>query len=401
MFSYKGITSSRTNISKSIEYNFLDQWLGHGLLLASNENWDRKRSLLSKAFHFEALQDYSKTMNKNVDDFIQDIDKMDTNLQIDKYMDTNRTFQFTLDTISQTLLGRKFSSQQDCINYLDCIRHMTSSFTKRACNPLIWNKTVFNLTNIGKIYRKNLKKLKSITKRLISKHKGATPKNNLKKQPNLLEILLRRSPSKSMIKIITNEIDTFLFAGHDTTALAINWILYRLGTNLNKQIEIRDEIKTKLQNLESIEIKDLDQLPLLDQFIRECLRLHPPVPLIGREITEEFYIKEYTIPKGIMLYILIDEVQMNPEQFPQPMKFIPERFQSISSNQSYMPFSAGPRNCIGKRFASSLIKILLIKLLNKFRIDSNLYDGETSYNIVLKPKHKLKIKLTQLSIEKD
>lgn len=110
-------------------------------------------------------------------------------------------------------------------------------------------------------------------------------------------------------------------------------------------------------------------------FAKESLRLYPSVPFIGRENEQDFTVDGYLIPAGCTCLIYIDLLNKDPRIFPQPQKFIPERFepnspfqQANSSPYAYMPFSAGPRNCIGQRFAMLEMKTILASILRKYRL---------------------------------
>lgn len=225
------------------------------------------------------------------------------------------------------------------------------------------------------------------------------PKQDLNEKDCVLDILLQKSPTlnENTLTEILKEVDTFLFAGHDTTALTINWTLFHLGLHPEEQSRLRDEICTELEPNQIVQLNDLDRLNYLDCFVKECLRLHPPVPLIGRAISKEFSVGKHTIPKDTMLYVLIDQLHLDERNFVSAQKFMPERFMQGTPPMSYMPFSAGPRNCIGKKFALVLIKILIVKVIQNYVIhsDMSLDQVETTYNIVLKPKNDLKVRFTK------
>ncbi|GFQ78085.1 cytochrome P450 4c3 [Trichonephila clavata] len=106
----------------------------------------------------------------------------------------------------------------------------------------------------------------------------------------------------------------------------------------------------------------------------ESLRLYPVVPFVARQCNEPFKVLDHTVPSGSLCLILICELHLDPESFPEPEKFIPERF--LPENRvgrhpyAYVPFSAGPRNCIGQKFAMIEEKIVLSSILKKFRVTS-------------------------------
>lgn len=107
-------------------------------------------------------------------------------------------------------------------------------------------------------------------------------------------------------------------------------------------------------------IQDLSDMPYLERVIKETMRLYPPVPFIGRISSEDVEVAGYKIPKGCYIGIEIFNIMRDPDHFPNPEQFDPDRFLPENSKHrhpyAYIPFSAGPRNCIGKYFNQRLRK---------------------------------------------
>ncbi|TKR87449.1 hypothetical protein L596_011846 [Steinernema carpocapsae] len=129
----------------------------------------------------------------------------------------------------------------------------------------------------------------------------------------------------------------------------------------------------------------------LEQCMKETIRIYPTVPIIGRQITEETQIGDYTIPKGLTVMVAPFAAQRDVRYFPNPDIFDPDNFTldkvGKRSPYSFLPFSAGPRNCIGQKFAMTEQKIILAKLFRKFRVISTLSELENRGlpELVLKP----------------
>jgi cytochrome P450 len=126
---------------------------------------------------------------------------------------------------------------------------------------------------------------------------------------------------------------------------------------------------------EDITIDHIRRMSYLDAVIKESMRLQTPVPRIMRTITEEIKLGDYTIPKGVTAYVLISRLHYDPNVFPDPFEFRPERFLKENQSQSesafsFTPFSAGARNCIGQRFAMNELRVVLAKVLLNFEIKS-------------------------------
>ena len=130
------------------------------------------------------------------------------------------------------------------------------------------------------------------------------------------------------------------------------------------------------------------------------MRLYPPVPIIARKITEDLKLRDYIVPKGSSLYLLIGRLHMDPNVFERPLDFKPERFINMSYKREespfcFTPFSAGPRSCIGQKFALNEMKIVLSKVLINFNIKSldNRNDVIVLNSIVSKPTNGIRVQI--------
>ncbi|XP_043942777.1 cytochrome P450 4A10-like [Protopterus annectens] len=174
-------------------------------------------------------------------------------------------------------------------------------------------------------------------------------------------------------KDICAEVDTFMFEGHDTTASGISWIMYCMAIYPEHQTKCREEILHILNGRNTVEWNDLSQMTYTTMTIKECLRLYPPVPLVARKLTKQMnFFDGRSIPAeslvGINIYCIHrnEEFWENPEVF-DPLRFSPER----SANRhphAFLPFSAGPRNCIGQHFAMNEMKVATALILARFEL---------------------------------
>ncbi|KAF7392697.1 hypothetical protein HZH66_008530 [Vespula vulgaris] len=114
----------------------------------------------------------------------------------------------------------------------------------------------------------------------------------------------------------------------------------------------------------------------LDQVFRETLRKYPPITFLMRKTISDYTFEsnKVSVPKGTRIWIPIYAIQRDPEIFPSPDAFKPERFSHENEKtrhpMSHLPFGDGPRNCIGARFAAYQSKIGLIKILRKFKVET-------------------------------
>ncbi|XP_064256676.1 cytochrome P450 4F3-like [Passer domesticus] len=172
---------------------------------------------------------------------------------------------------------------------------------------------------------------------------------------------------------IAAEADTFMFEGHDTTASGLAWLFYNLAGHPEHQERCRQEVQELLAGRDTadIEWEDLSQLPFTTMCIKESLQLHPPVTAVSRRCTEDIPLRDgHVIPKGVICLMSIYGTHHNPDLWPEPEVFNPLRFSPENSKGrsllSFIPFSAGPRNCIGQSFAMAEMKVAVALTLSRF-----------------------------------
>lgn len=142
---------------------------------------------------------------------------------------------------------------------------------------------------------------------------------------------------------IREEVDNFMFAGHDTVSSAIAFTLHLLSQHPNIQKQAYEEVLAAMRD-------GKESMPYLEAVIKESLRISAIVPFFSRQVTEDFNVGSLTVPKGVNIVVLAYMVHRDERYYSQPEKFDPTRFLQDNNDShpySFVPFSAGPRNCIG------------------------------------------------------
>lgn len=218
----------------------------------------------------------------------------------------------------------------------------------------------------------------------------------VKKRSALLDVLLQSTINGKALSNddIREEVDTFMFEGHDTTTSAIGFALYLISRHPIVQEKLYEEIVYNLgkeNETKSITLADLNKLKYMENVIKETLRLYPSVPTISRELENDLHygtlklleslwvaydilfsdhsvLGKGILPAGTEIIILLLNMMRDPKLFENPNDFIPERYEKNEtiSPFAYVPFSAGPRNCIGQKFAMLEIKMILVKTIRKY-----------------------------------
>nr|ATW72312.1 cytochrome p450 CYP4EC3 [Brachionus calyciflorus] len=371
------------NSSKHTEkvwlYSFVEDWLGTGLLTSFGEKWHRRRRLLTPAFHFEILENFREIMNEHSEILVQKFEKFSHEKKpIEIFKELKLC---TLDIIGETAMGVNLEAQKNLnVEYVKSVDRASYLLNVRFNSPWEWNDFIYyNLTPNGRQLKNCLNILHSFTRDVILKRDAEFDETDfeIKKKFAFLDILLKakRQDPTLTFQDIQEEVDTFMFEGHDTTAVSLAWTLLLLAENKDIQEKVQQEIDENLAHTNKhLTSDDLKKLKYLECVIKESLRLYPSAPFIGRSITEDCEIAGHKFKRNDPVLIAICAIHRDEKFFPDPERFDPDRFlnENLFSNHPYcyIPFSAGRRNCIGQKFAQMELKIVLIHLLRKFNISS-------------------------------
>ncbi|XP_066251087.1 cytochrome P450 4c3-like isoform X2 [Euwallacea similis] len=370
------------NLNKNFAYAFLYRWLGDGLLTSKREIWQKRRKILTPAFHFSILLQFVDVFNRETKNFIDLIEGKHLNQPVDI---TPIISDFTLATMSETSMGTKINLlTKTGLEYKKAIYELGLVVLERLLIPWLWIQAIFDLSAFRRVEKKSLKVLHTFTTNIIAERSKnfkifdeQFDENITKRKYPLLDILLNvKFRDQGIDDVgIRNEVDTFMFEGHDTTATCLNFttMLFAVHSDIQSAVyqEIVNILGTDLANEPTY--ANLQEMSLLERCIKESLRLYPPVPLIGRRTSDEIPTKFGVIPKDINAFIYVYDMHRNPDFWLNPDKFDPSRHLPENSQNrhtyAYIPFSAGPRNCIGQRFAMLEIKAFFCGLLRKFVLE--------------------------------
>jgi cytochrome P450 len=190
---------------------------------------------------------------------------------------------------------------------------------------------------------------------------------------------------------IVDNLATFLFAGHETTAKALTWTLYLLARAPQWQDRLRDEVQHALRTSPRVGPGTIERLPLTLRVLKESLRLYPPAPVMTRLANQDLDLESTHVPKGSLIVIPIFVLHRHQRLWDDPGRFDPDRF--LPENEAkyprtqFMPFGFGPRICIGSSFALIEATAILATLLQSARFE---WDGrhapEPVSRVTLRPK---------------
>lgn len=199
---------------------------------------------------------------------------------------------------------------------------------------------------------------------------------------------------------ICEEVDTFMFEGHDTTSSGITFSLLLIASHPEIQDQLYEEIKDAVDrnNGAYLSLNQFSELPFFDRVLKECLRIYSPVTFISRTTTEDMEFHGVDLKAGNMLHLHILDVHRDPEFWPDPEKFDADRFlpeNVVARNPyAYVPFSAGPRNCIGQKFAVLEMKTVIHYFVMNFKMTAVTRREDIKFvaDLVLRAQHPILIK---------
>jgi len=172
--------------------------------------------------------------------------------------------------------------------------------------------------------------------------------------------------------LIRDQLLTLLIAGHDTSTALLAWVLYFLGKHPDASAQAQEETDSVL-GAEPPTHASIKELHYLDLAIKETLRLCPPIHMGNRKSTADIFLDEYHIPPDSRVMYSIYLTHRDPQFWPDPEDFKPERFDRTQGQKpasyAYLPFGGGPRACVGAAFAQVEAKTVLARLLQTFDLE--------------------------------
>uniref|UniRef100_A0A182LRD2 Cytochrome P450 n=1 Tax=Anopheles culicifacies TaxID=139723 RepID=A0A182LRD2_9DIPT len=384
------IISASKHTQKANLYRFLGDWLGEGLLTSKGERWFQHRKLITPTFHFNILDGFCEVFAENGSVLVDRLQQhADTGCPVNIYPFITKA---ALDVICETAMGVKVHAQTSGEDnaYVNAVYELSSLFLERLVRPWLHPEWTFRRSALGRKQRDLLEVLHGYTRKVIRDRKqalqhtvsqGNQPAEDeygRRKRLAFLDLLLQSATDTGLLtdEDIREEVDTFMFEGHDTTTAGMSWALFLLALHPDVQERVHQEIDSIFNGSDRpATMQDLNEMKLLERCLKETLRLYPSVAFFGRTLSEDVTLDGYFLPSGTIIGIHTYNVHRDERFFPDAETFDPDRFLPENTERrhpyAYIPFSAGPRNCIGQKFALLEEKSLVSSILRRFRIRSH------------------------------
>jgi cytochrome P450 len=367
--------------------------LGDGILTAEGDSWRSQRKLASPIFRYAELLGYVPTMVDAAEQLIDDWKHRGQGFSTDvEDAMTDTTFSVIARTvlagIDETEAG---AVKRETRTYLDRISWEIAAAMLRLPET-IWHPGKARM-------RSSARDVRAIVQRLLDQRRQVRGSGN-----DLVSRMIgARDPATGAAMTDTTIVDnltTFLFAGHETTAKALTWTLYLLARSLRWQDRVRDEVRNAISS-ERLGPGTIERLPLTLRVLKEAIRLYPPAPVITRLSTEDLDLAGTLLPKRSLIVIPIFVLHRHRRLWDDPDRFDPDRF--LPENEAryprtqFMPFGYGPRICIGSSFAMLEATAILATLLLNVRFEwDGRHEPEPVSRVTLRPKGGMPLIITPL-----
>ena len=327
----------------------------HSLLLLDGARHQHHRRLMAPSFHGERMRAYGQVMREMTDR------NLDT-------WPTGRAFpihtcmqEITLDVILRTVFGMDEGPEQGRL------RQGLAEFLTLAANPLRllpWFQRLIGFFTKGRQLDDLLQEIDDLLYAQIARRRQQGGAG----REDILSLLVeaRAEDGQPMSdEELRDEMMTMLVAGHETTATSLAWTFHCI---LGRP-EVMDKLRAELQAVIGsgpVESQHIAKLDYLDATIRESQRVYPILPLVGRLLHEPLQIGGQDLPAGVGVAPCIYLAHHNPDIWPDPDTFDPDRFLAKRVNPyEFFPFGGGIRHCIGAAFALYEMKIVLAQVLSR------------------------------------
>ncbi len=368
--------------------NVLRRILGEGLFIAEDEAWARQRKLVAPAFHTMRVRAYAATMAgytremtaRFVDGEVRELDRDMT--------------QLTLRIIAKTMFNVDLLAEADRIGrlttaLLETVEAQLDSFYP----PPNWIPTAVNRKQ-----NRALAEFHDLMRGIIREAQAAG-----RDEGDLLSMLIqaRDEEGQPMSEAqLLDECTTLMFAGHETTAVALMWTWLLLAQNPHATERLYAEVDEQLRG-EPVTFERLADLPYTEWTIKEALRLFPPAFSFGRTPLEPISLevggRHYHFRKGAVLLMNTMAMHRLPEFYPDPDAFRPERWAADAPQPpkyAYLPFGAGPRVCVGNSFAMMEAQIILATMVQRVRLSPpDTPDMTPKPMLTLRPKERVRMRV--------
>ena len=370
----------------------LEPLLGDGLFISDGKTWSSRRRIQTPLFDHSHIKMYSKTMISTIEEMADEWQSRGDGAEIEAHTEMAK---LAAEIIARTLFGEKLGAENSeavvsaFADYQSVVKQMAlSNFLGLPDWMPNVNAKIGKARKAGKTIHNAVDAIIALAEK--GGHEGTMVAELLKanKSENGPDVMTRTQ--------IRNEIIVLFMAGHETTANVLAWTWYLISQSPSVEQKLHQELESVLGD-RTPEFEDVENLHYTRAILDETMRLYPPVPILSRQALEEDEIRGKKVPPGSLVLVVPWLIQRHKKFWKNPDHFMPERFMPGADKPikfTYLPFSAGPRVCIGKSFGitESVLAIAIIAQRFRLKLPANA-DVKHECRLTLRPKGKLPMKM--------
>ncbi|XP_005989494.1 thromboxane-A synthase isoform X1 [Latimeria chalumnae] len=384
--------------------------LTDSILALRDDRWKHVRSVLTPAFSAAKMKEMAPLINQAADTLLENLR---TFADAGEHMDVHKGFgYFTMDVVASVAFGTQVDSQKNPDDPF--VKHAKLFFQISIFRPLIIISMMFPFIMMPVIRLLPNKRLEQINRFFMHVIGNIITQRDLqppsKRRRDFLQLMLDARSSVQRVAVenfdIVNRADEaiqnqtlmgepaardkdakktltddevvgqafiVLLGGYETSSSALAFLVYSLARHPECQDKLLKEVDEFYETHEIPDYNSVQKLKYLDMVISETLRMYPPAFRFSRESAQDVVVNGQLFPAGVLVEVAVGYLHYDAEYWPEPEKFIPERFTKEAKEQRhpfvYLPFGAGPRSCIGMRLALLELKIAVVRIFQKYRFE--------------------------------
>ncbi|XP_026752510.2 probable cytochrome P450 301a1, mitochondrial [Galleria mellonella] len=373
-----------------------------GLYTVHGQEWMRQRTVVYNPLHSSVTQ-HIQGIDDVCENFVQKVYNLRNNqdeIPKDLYKELHK---WSFDCMGLILFSKKFTMLNTELVYSQCDMSWLYHSLEKATQAIIKCETGLHFWKLftTPAWHSLVKYCDSLDN-LIGKHvMEAEQAISFKTQDeigkNSLINAMLMSDAKMNAEDIATIIMDMLLIGVNTITSSMSFMLYYLAKYQRSQKILYEEISKSYRSDGSIEIDNIkEETPYLQACIKETLRLVPPIPVLTRILSKNVTLDRYNIPRGTLIIMSTQDASLKENNYDDATKFCPDRWLKTDAKDYHafasIPFGFGARKCIGQNIAETMLSMLTIRLIQKYKLEYHYGDIEPTRSFIAKPNKPLKIR---------
>ncbi len=367
--------------------------LGNGLLTSDGPLWKRQRATLAKAFRIDALRNVADVTRRAVD---RSSESLADHARRGTVVDVGALFRrLTLQVIAEATLSMTPEESDEVLPRL--YEPLVAEANRRVWLPLRAHLPIPARFH----YDRSLRELDLFLRAKIDarwRQRQAEPDRPAVDMLDMLLVSLAHEPwTAETATLVSDELKTMLFAGHDTSSAMLTWTLHSLTRHPDCLARLRDAADEAFRGDAMPDYETLKRLDYAGACLKEALRIFNIVPIVTRKAVADDHFGDYLVPAGCLVMLHLQALHRDPQQWPEPDAFRPDRFLTDAQGQAWrwLPFINGPRSCVGQHFSLLEAKIVLSLLTQRFDFipEPGNRDTRHRFNVPVGPAGKIGVRV--------